>query len=146
MRKTYLYLLSAFMLLSSCQQHDNTQINELKNQITLLQKRVEVLEREAIIEQLAPVRSKPGKTKTTAKKPKKKEVMGIIDLPSGDIPISSQETKITPAASTPIYDPPPAPRINYKESSYSGRCQAITKKGTQCKRTATSGSYCWQHG
>lgn len=26
------------------------------------------------------------------------------------------------------------------------RCQAITKKGTQCKRTARSGDYCWQHG
>lgn len=30
--------------------------------------------------------------------------------------------------------------------SYTGRCQATTKKGTQCKRTAQSGSiYCWQH-
>lgn len=25
------------------------------------------------------------------------------------------------------------------------RCKAITKKGTQCSRKATSGSYCWQH-
>ena len=29
----------------------------------------------------------------------------------------------------------------------SGQCQATTKKGTQCKRKAASGSnYCWQHG
>lgn len=29
---------------------------------------------------------------------------------------------------------------------YSGRCQAVTKKGTQCSRSASSGSqYCWQH-
>lgn len=28
----------------------------------------------------------------------------------------------------------------------SGRCQAITQKGTQCKRKANKGSiYCWQH-
>ncbi len=28
-----------------------------------------------------------------------------------------------------------------------GRCQATTKKGTQCKRNAKAGSkYCWQHG
>jgi hypothetical protein len=28
-----------------------------------------------------------------------------------------------------------------------GRCQATTKKGTQCKRSAKAGSnYCWQHG
>ena len=33
----------------------------------------------------------------------------------------------------------PAPR--------STRCQAITKKGTQCSRNAQAGSsYCWQHG
>jgi len=32
-------------------------------------------------------------------------------------------------------------------SSSPGRCQAITKKGTQCKRNAAPGSrYCWQHG
>jgi hypothetical protein len=29
----------------------------------------------------------------------------------------------------------------------SGRCQAVTKKGTQCSRNASAGSrYCWQHG
>ena len=33
------------------------------------------------------------------------------------------------------------------KNTYSGRCQAITKKGTQCKRNAKIGSkYCWQHG
>ena len=26
------------------------------------------------------------------------------------------------------------------------RCLKITRKGTQCKRTASNGSYCWQHG
>jgi len=26
------------------------------------------------------------------------------------------------------------------------RCQAITKKGTQCKRRAKNNGYCWQHG
>lgn len=29
----------------------------------------------------------------------------------------------------------------------SGRCQAATKKGTQCLRKAKAGgAYCWQHG
>jgi hypothetical protein len=28
----------------------------------------------------------------------------------------------------------------------SNRCQAITKKGTQCSRKAKNNSYCWQHG
>lgn len=26
------------------------------------------------------------------------------------------------------------------------RCQAITKKGTQCRRKAKNNNYCWQHG
>ncbi len=34
-----------------------------------------------------------------------------------------------------------------KTTVTSGRCQATTKKGTQCKRNAKAGSsYCWQHG
>lgn len=34
-----------------------------------------------------------------------------------------------------------------KSNVTSGRCQATTKKGTQCKRNARAGSkYCWQHG
>lgn len=33
-----------------------------------------------------------------------------------------------------------------KITVYSGRCQATTKKGTQCKRSAKYGGYCWQHG
>lgn len=36
--------------------------------------------------------------------------------------------------------------LNISES-ISAQCQAITKKGAQCKRKAKSGSrYCWQHG
>jgi len=34
-----------------------------------------------------------------------------------------------------------------KKEYVSTQCQAITKKGTQCKRKAKAGStYCWQHG
>jgi micrococcal nuclease len=39
------------------------------------------------------------------------------------------------------------PRVGPGAEPSPGRCQAITKKGTQCKRNAKSGSrYCWQHG
>ena len=39
-----------------------------------------------------------------------------------------------------------ANRDNSTKQSYAGRCQATTKKGSQCKRTASAGSnYCWQH-
>jgi len=38
------------------------------------------------------------------------------------------------------------PQTKKKETTSKTRCIAITKKGTQCKRTAAAGSnYCWQH-
>ncbi len=41
----------------------------------------------------------------------------------------------------------PAATYQQSEPSDPTRCQAITKKGTQCKRNAKTGSsYCWQHG
>ena len=39
-----------------------------------------------------------------------------------------------------------APSRTGKSKSISSQCQAITKKGTQCSRAASSGGYCWQHG
>ena len=40
----------------------------------------------------------------------------------------------------------PKDKEKKKTESYSAQCQAITKKGTRCKRKAASGSkYCWQH-
>ncbi len=43
--------------------------------------------------------------------------------------------------------PPVAPPARSATPAYSGRCQATTKKGTQCSRQAKPGSrYCWQHG
>lgn len=43
---------------------------------------------------------------------------------------------------------PATPKKSYSPERSSGtiRCQATTKKGTQCKRNAKPGSdYCWQH-
>ena len=41
---------------------------------------------------------------------------------------------------------PAAPRSAPTQPAAAGRCQAITKKGTQCSRSAQAGStYCWQH-
>jgi len=40
----------------------------------------------------------------------------------------------------------PQPIEKKQKSGSSGQCQAITKKGTRCKRNAMPGSnYCWQH-
>src|SRR5690349_24025223 len=35
---------------------------------------------------------------------------------------------------------------SYGTTQQTSRCQAITKKGTQCKRKARTNGYCWQHG
>jgi hypothetical protein len=47
-------------------------------------------------------------------------------------------------SSTPTASPRAA---STTRAEVGGRCQATTRKGTQCKRSAKSGSsYCWQHG
>jgi hypothetical protein len=51
----------------------------------------------------------------------------------------SPGTAVAPPASATAPVAVPQPQV-------SGRCQAITKKGTQCSRKAQPGSlYCWQH-
>jgi hypothetical protein len=54
------------------------------------------------------------------------------------VPSHTSASAVEPA-STPSTPAPPTAR--------STRCQAITKKGSQCSRNAKAGSsYCWQHG
>jgi hypothetical protein len=39
-----------------------------------------------------------------------------------------------------------APGVNNLGDTWqTSHCSAITKKGTPCKRKATSNGYCWQH-
>jgi hypothetical protein len=55
-------------------------------------------------------------------------------------PIPGTTTPTAPASNS---SPKAAPAERAVES---GRCQATTKKGTQCSRKAEHGSrYCWQH-
>ncbi|HMK04168.1 MAG TPA: hypothetical protein VK489_08255 [Ferruginibacter sp.] len=35
---------------------------------------------------------------------------------------------------------------SYGNTAVSGRCQSITKKGSQCRRKAKANGHCWQHG
>lgn len=42
-------------------------------------------------------------------------------------------------------------KTGFKDSAYNtlkqfSRCQALTRKGTQCLRKAKKNNYCWQHG
>jgi micrococcal nuclease len=53
---------------------------------------------------------------------------------------ASRDSTITPAVAHETTQPKPTPQAD------SGRCQALTKKGTQCSRRAQAGShFCWQH-
>lgn len=58
---------------------------------------------------------------------------------------------ISVRAQTEVKNTSPKEKISVKSSTStpksSGRCQALTKKGNQCSRSAKPGSsYCWQHG
>jgi hypothetical protein len=58
-------------------------------------------------------------------------------------PVLGTATSTTPAAAN-SNSPKAAP---VQRAIEVGRCQAITKKGAQCSRTAKLGTkYCWQHG
>lgn len=64
--------------------------------------------------------------------------------------LPSNESKPAAVERTP-HRAPGLTQVQYRSSStssssYSGRCQAITKKGSQCSRSERSGGYCWQHG
>ena len=55
--------------------------------------------------------------------------------------INSRYINSTGSNNTGIYNQSPEKVVRQTD-----RCQAITKKGTQCRRTTNGGDYCWQHG
>ncbi len=60
-------------------------------------------------------------------------------------PIMISKDKDTLQSITPVVKKAKIEKQTIKVNS-SERCQAVTKKGTQCKRKAQPGSnYCWQH-
>ncbi len=68
--------------------------------------------------------------------------------------INSNTTQSSTTSKTTTTQTYPKPQYSTKAHSSNssskpataGRCQAITKKGTQCSRNAQAGSnYCWQH-
>jgi micrococcal nuclease len=77
-------------------------------------------------------------------------------LTGTDGPASSCTVAVEAMPETPAALPAPAPANVAKPASAAprtttpartaGRCQAITKRGTQCSRSAQAGrSFCWQH-
>lgn len=75
------------------------------------------------------------------------DTIEIVDIP----PVSVTTPKpITTDIKTTTISKKKNKTIAHKSAtthaSYSSRCLATTKRGTQCKRSASSGSnYCWQH-
>jgi hypothetical protein len=65
-------------------------------------------------------------------------------------PVPAAAPSHTPAPSTaaePAVPKSSPPEASAAPAARAGRCQATTKKGTQCSRNAKPGSnYCWQHG
>jgi SMC interacting uncharacterized protein involved in chromosome segregation len=115
------------LLFTSCISDPSTA--EVKQEMQLLKSQVEELKLE--VELL----KKPISTKQLEKKSK-----GKAKLTSKAIPLTTanESSSISVSATR---------SISSTKSYSSGRCQAITKKGSQCKRSASSGSsYCWQHG
>jgi Family of unknown function (DUF5763) len=117
-------LACVILTIASCQD------SSLRSENALLRERVYRLEREVdslksiVADQNLPIKKKSSKKTVDAfKKTDASSVSQTYQANSSPSKTSSNNTVL-----------------------YSVRCQAITKKGTQCKRTARSGGYCWQHG
>ncbi len=77
------------------------------------------------------------------------EVESLLAHMNNRVDSLGQENKSVPIGTSRITtvksEPQPATKTS-SGSEGSWRCQAITKKGTQCKRAAQSGRrFCWQH-
>lgn len=64
----------------------------------------------------------------------------------GYIPLKTEAASASPTSTVTRQSSVTSTPPRQENSNYSGRCQAITKKGTQCKRNAQAGrTRCWQH-
>jgi septal ring factor EnvC (AmiA/AmiB activator) len=82
-------------------------------------------------------------TKTVILEEKLKFAEREINLLKKQIASSvNQETENTPKI---IQQQPKEEPKQQSSGGGGGRCQATTKKGTRCSRSASSGNYCWQH-
>jgi len=69
-----------------------------------------------------------------------------VDRGYGPCKICKPPVLATAAAAAPTTTAAAMTAPKAQASTVPGRCQAITKKGTQCTRRAMPGSiYCWQH-
>lgn len=120
-----------FYILSSCQEskEDNSKLYET---IVSLERQVDSLH--VIVANLS--------AENESLKPKKKGKKTTSELRLVSSLNSSQPIKINESSGQQMR----VKQHSASSYSYSGRCMATTKKGSQCKRSARSNGYCWQHG
>jgi len=133
--KFFVTILFAFAF-TSCQ--DNTESNDLKNRINILETRVDSLQNE--IRKLSQPKITPITKKKSANKKKEESSAQFLQSEPDKQPVNTitEEKKKESSEKTNSY--------SSSYSSESHQCMGITKRGTRCKRMVRNGNYCWQHG
>lgn len=148
--KKYLFLLLSLMILTSCgtNQFVKDDISTLKSKIyhlesqnkSLTDKLDKLTQKVAIQENYFKIISQEL---DSVKSDLKKRIESPVTTPIQATTSSSTKRSST-KSTTPVKSN--SSTVSRTTSTYSRRCQATTKKGTQCKRNAQSGrNYCWQH-
>lgn len=148
--KKNLLILCSIVLLSSCgtSQFIKDDISTLKSKVyhlesqnkELTEKLDKLIQRMTIQESNIKVVSQGLKD---VKSELKKRNEAPVAIPNQSPTNNSTRSSSTKGATSPKSN---SSTVSRSTSTYSGRCQATTKKGTQCKRNAQPGrKYCWQH-
>lgn len=117
--------------------HLETQNKDLTEKLDKLTQRMTIQEREfnAVSQELNGIKSDLRK---------RIETPIAIPIPTQSSSTSNSTKSSSTKSTTPTKSN--SSSVSRSTSTYSGRCQATTKKGAQCKRTAQAGrNYCWQH-
>ena len=147
--KKHLFSLLLIMILTSCgtSQILKDDISNLKSKMYHLESQnKELTEKLDNLTQRVTIQERNLKTVTQELDGVKSELKKRIEIPViTSIQTSTSSTKSTSTKSATSAKSNSS-TVSKSTSTYSGRCQATTKKGTQCKRMAQDGrKYCWQH-
>ena len=140
------------LLLSSCDINTSEELINLKSKVSLLESDYKILSEkyDELVGRIDSLEGLINKRKSKSSKLNNSNVTKNNILPINHSNPSHPKIESKPTTSNNTrnntYNNNKSSYSTTRSSSYSGRCQATTKKGTQCKRTAQSGSrYCWQH-
>lgn len=148
--KKHLFPLLSLMILTSCGTSRvlENDISSLKTKVYHLESQnKDLTEKLDKITQQITIQESNLKTVSQELKDVKSDLRKQIVPP---VAIPTQTSKSNSAKSTSTKGTTPtksnSSTVSRSTSTYSGRCQATTEKGTQCKRMAQDGrKYCWQH-